>query len=729
MKFRISSFLNTVVLLTLFHVFSINAKANSSFVLNCPPNKYITCTDDLYNLSRFGNATYTVGYMTFSAGMPVVTYNLNSCHSGYITRTWNIEDPYWNWHTCTQTIYVSASPNNQLQITWPEDYEVEGCNPSIKPQDLPPPYNSPVWSGDECRMIGKSYTDMVFTVNNGCKKVMRTWKLIDWCSNNGWGSQWTHNQIIKIINEERPHFECLKEVTANAYNCKNARVNVVPLEVGTTSCGGNAIISNNSPYADNKGSDISGTYPIGTTKVVYTIQYGCGSRAFCTVNVIVKNASAPTPYCLHSITTTLMPVDTNSDGIIDDGMVDIWAKDLDRGSKSLCNYNPLRFSFSENPNDMFRTFTCAELGSNGVMMFVTDSKGGQAACMVNVVIQNNSANIPDCKRKEENNPNTTQPSSLTGKVSTPFGEALKNAEIKIDFSLPLETYVTKSDTVEITKKDSFINASGYLLYFFKKEKVITTKTDTIREFFSLSEKTDSSGFYRFKEVTKDKEKFSLKASYSEDNKKGIDSKDVELLTSYLLGEKEFNEPYQFLAADVDGNKIIDLADLNHLINFVTNAIPDLTDTPWFFMDATKTFNNPADIYNHNFSNILSLDSLKGFKDTVSVVAIKVGNITNESSIDQHIIVENRAENGFLPRADIYPNPSADAFELKLEGVKHFPVTLSLYDAKGELVMFKVISTNGVFNHFSYDIHHVSSGLYMYKIDSAEFAKTGKWLKL
>ncbi|MBK6565714.1 MAG: T9SS type A sorting domain-containing protein [Saprospiraceae bacterium] len=730
MKSRFSSFLNMVSVIVLLQLFSINTKANYSFVLNCPPNKYITCTDDLYNLSRFGNATYTLGYMTFSAGMPVVTYYLNSCHSGYITRTWSVEDPYWNWQTCTQTIYVSASPNNQLHINWPPDYEVEGCHPNIKPQDLPAPYNSPTWSGDECRMIGKSYTDMVFTVNNGCKKIMRTWKLIDWCDNNGWGTQWTHNQIIKIINEERPQFECVKEVTANAFNCKNARVNVPPLEVGPTSCGGSAVISNNSPYADNKGSDISGTYPIGTTKVVYTIQYGCGSRTFCSINVIVKNASAPTPYCLHGITTTLMPVDTNADGTIDDGMVDIWAKDLDRGSKSLCNYYPLRFSFSENPTDMFRTFTCAELGNNGVMMFVTDSKGGQSACMVNVVIQNNSANIPDCKRKEENIPDTNQLSSLTGRVVTPFGQVLQNAEITMDFDKPTETYITKSDTVEITKKDSFINASGYLLYFFKKEKVITTKTDTIREFFSLSEKTDSTGFYRFKDVQKDKDKFSLKAAYIEDRRKGIDSKDVELLTSYLLGEKDFTEPYQFLAADVDGNKKVDLADLNLLINFVTHTITDLTENQWFFTDASKTFSNPSDIFNHDFTNITSLDSLKGYKDTVSVMAIKVGNISNETSlVPQNTVVENRSSDNNLPVVNVYPNPSAGGFEVKLEGIKQFPVTMSLYDAKGELIMLKQFSSNGIHHQFSNEIQNIKAGLYMYKIDSHKFVTTGKWIKL
>ena len=137
-----------------------------------------------------------------------------------------------------------------------------------------------------------------------------------------------------------------------------------------------------------------------------------------------------------------------------------------------------------------------------------------------------------------------------------------------------------------------------------------------------------------------------------------------------MGEKDFTEPYQFLAADVDGNKKVDLADLNLLINFVTHTITDLTENQWFFTDASKTFSNPSDIFNHDFTNITSLDSLKGYKDTVSVMAIKVGNISNETSlVPQNTVVENRSSDNNLPVVNVYPNPSAGGFEVKLEGIK------------------------------------------------------------
>ncbi|HRG66526.1 MAG TPA: hypothetical protein PLV12_11995, partial [Saprospiraceae bacterium] len=79
-----------------------------TWALICPDDVTVDCDAELWDLSGYGNATYhnSTGY--HSAGTPVVTYYLNSCGSGYITRKWTIEDPYWNLQSCTQTITVGA---------------------------------------------------------------------------------------------------------------------------------------------------------------------------------------------------------------------------------------------------------------------------------------------------------------------------------------------------------------------------------------------------------------------------------------------------------------------------------------------------------------------------------------------------------------------------------------------------------------------------------------------
>ena len=125
---------------------SVSNGSNLSFSINCPPNVYVSCKDEIWNLSMYGNATYSVGYHTYSTGSPVVKYYLNSCNAGYITRTWTVEDPYWQWQSCTQTIYVSSGGQGGPVIEWPEDINLTGCNPETNPYKLPAPNNCPARS-------------------------------------------------------------------------------------------------------------------------------------------------------------------------------------------------------------------------------------------------------------------------------------------------------------------------------------------------------------------------------------------------------------------------------------------------------------------------------------------------------------------------------------------------------------------------------------------------------
>src|SRR5690606_24183736 len=134
---------------------------------------------------------------------------------------------------------------------------------------------------------------------------------------------------------------------------------------------------------------------------------------------------------------------------------------------------------------------------------------------------------------------------------------------------------TIHDTVEVLKKDSFYNASGYLIYFFKKEFQITSQSDTNKVFKQFSTLSNADGVFEFDSLPDEKKSFGLHVFYDEADRKNIDGKDVELLTKFLLGEKEFQNPYQFLAADIDDNGVIDIYDLNLLLNYVTAVTNEL----------------------------------------------------------------------------------------------------------------------------------------------------------
>ncbi|MFN8338077.1 MAG: hypothetical protein U0T36_03580 [Saprospiraceae bacterium] len=708
-----------VILLTLTSSF-VQAKAKSNawpFTLNCPANAYVSCTDELWNLSAYGNATYSIGPYTYTAGNPSVQYNLNSCNAGTITRTWMVEDQYWNWHTCTQTIYVSSTSNGGPVIDWPEDIELNGCNPNTNPYQLPEPNNYPTWQDSECSMLGKSYSDMLFTVNSQCKKIMRTWKVLDWCNyspTNGYGI-YTKVQVIYIINNAPPVFACPGDFTVNSFNCKDAEVIATPFNIDPSTCGGNFEITNNSPYARAKGKDISGKYPVGTHKVTYTIKYGCGKTKTCTTNVIVKNAAKPTPYCIAQLVTTLMPLDTDNDGKTDNGMVELWAKDLNKGSFSSCGFQPLKFSFSKDVNETSKTFTCDNIGSNMVQMWVTDSKGGQEYCLVEVIIQNNGANIPDCHPKPVAPVDPIY--SQKGNVLTLTDTPLKDATMTLQYKEPIIKYTSTYDTTETLELDSFINLSGYKLYRYITVLKITETKDSTVEYISKTVNTNADGKYLFDSLLVHDQKIEISGTYSDDKHKNIDNKDVELLTKFLLGDVTFTSYHQYLASDINEDGIVDINDQNILMEFVTGTRANLPGKfQWYLLDKKATYTKPEDVLKQALPLVVTLDSLAEINPVVDFIAIKKGNISIDPGSLQDAEVNSRNRVASNHVISVSPNPFVDEVTFSIHVESAAASVLTFYNATGQLVKSENLTLQKGHNSFKIKLAHHQTGIMYYSLN-------------
>jgi len=416
---KTSTLLSSIMMLLLMmvsitpsHAEDICVEDEMSFTLYCPANVTVSCDEEIWDLSIYGQATYYYGGQYHDAGTPSVSYNLNSCNVGYIVRTWAVEDYNWEIQTCSQVITVQGGANsfNESHINWPTEHiDLEGCYPSTHPSQLPPGWGYPTYDyagGNECgnNNIGHSYSDQTFIISPTCKKIVRKWQVIDWCQytpNSGYNGYtpglWTYYQFIKISQGEIPSLYCPDDVTINSTNCTDAYLNVADLHVNGDACGGNFTITNDSPYAYSNGANISGTYPVGWHYVKYTVNYGCGKKKTCTRKIKVTKNKPPTPYCYAALAVPLMGVDNDGDGVFDDGMVEIWAKDLDKGSTASCNGGMLQYSFSSDVTETNKTFTCDDVGDNQVQMWVTDSNGAQSYCVVTISVQNNGANIPDCE--------------------------------------------------------------------------------------------------------------------------------------------------------------------------------------------------------------------------------------------------------------------------------------------------------------------------------------------
>lgn len=98
------------------------------------------------------------------------------CSKGTITRTFQVRDCHGLTSTCTQRVVVAYKQH--YYVKFPDDVIITSCNGSGD-------YGAPKFFGEDCELLGVSYTDQLFTVvPDACYKIERTWTVINWCTYN-----------------------------------------------------------------------------------------------------------------------------------------------------------------------------------------------------------------------------------------------------------------------------------------------------------------------------------------------------------------------------------------------------------------------------------------------------------------------------------------------------------------------------------------------------------------
>ncbi|MCF8246331.1 MAG: T9SS type A sorting domain-containing protein [Saprospiraceae bacterium] len=354
---------------------TVHVTDNSQPAIICPANLTINCTQDPNDLSLTGTATASA-----ACGTPVVTHtdvtNLNMCNVGSVVRTWKATLGNGNVSTCVQTI--NLVDNTPANIVFPPDYAVSGCVSlnDLIPSNLPAPYNAPVTTSD-CELLATNFTDQVFTVSGpACFKIVRTWKVINWCTYVPGGNTgiWEKAQIIMVTDNQAPTFTCPSNmVVAVGANCKATIT--LPQVTNIQDCSQNVSVSITSSFGNGYGP-FPNVNP-GNYTANYVISDGCGNSGTCSISILVKDDKKPTPYCKNGLVIELMQT----------GMVTTWASDFDAGSSDNCG--PVILSFSPNVNNTSATFDCDDLGQQPIELWVTDASGNQDFCTTFLIVQDN----------------------------------------------------------------------------------------------------------------------------------------------------------------------------------------------------------------------------------------------------------------------------------------------------------------------------------------------------
>lgn len=404
----------------------VNVMDETPPLIVCPPNTTVSCGSDLTELAPFGTPD---GYdnCSYTLSATDTTYNIDNCGNGTIVRTFRVTDADGNFDDCSQVIQViTTSPFGISDITWPPDYDADGCSVTggLLPEDLPAPYGEPQINGSYCDLVGVNYTDQLFTIAPpACYKILRTWTIVDWCQyepNGGNGGIWQHTQIIKVFDSTDPVLTVPADITFESLqsNCGSAQV-ILPLATATD-CSPNLTFSNSH---NNGGANASGIYPFGTTIVTYTVTDGCGNSSHKTVSITVVDGKKPAIVCHFGLAANLMQT----------GMAMVNASFFVASSTDNCtDPGDLQLSFSANVNDTVRVFDCDHAGLLvPVTVWVTDEAGNADFCETFLQVQDN---MGAC------NP----AAAISGFIATEQGDMVEQVTVSLESDMPISPVTTGS---------------------------------------------------------------------------------------------------------------------------------------------------------------------------------------------------------------------------------------------------------------------------------------------
>lgn len=593
--------------------------------ITCPPNLTVDCGTpfdpedlaiDFGSADAADNCSFT---MTETSSI-----NLDQCGVGTIVRIFTATDPNGSVQ-CTQIItFVNNEPFVESDITWPSDVTINDC---VDPSTLHPDQTGyPAFTEDACDAVGFDWDDKTFTVVNGdnaCFKIIRTWEVLDWCQNNNGNYQtWTYQQTIKVINTDDPVFtgtyedlmectfdeECLDGFIALGAEAGDACTDelIWSYQIDAFNDGSFDIISD---VSIGESVDASGTYPIGNHRIVYIAEDGCGNQVSQTQLFSIVNCLTPTPFCLDGLAIELMPVDTDDDGEADFGMVDVLASDFDAGSFHQCGL-PVTVSFSAEPLDTSRTYTCDDLGENTVEIwahaFLPNGDILQDFCIASLDIQANNG-ICD---------------GATSSTVVVIEGDIEN---------------------EMSEKASDVNLS-----LIGSEFVTTTNTDGAYSFPAMP----IGGAYEL-----------IPNKPEDDHLNGITTLDIIVIQKHILGLEILDSPYKVIAADVNNDEKVSGADiigLRKLILGVYEQFPANDD--WRFVDKAYTFLNSENPLNEDFTETYEIQSLNADME-IDFVSIKVGDVNSTAKVNFD------SQNADTRSAEVFTMSANDkAFEVNEEVV-------------------------------------------------------------
>ncbi|GLR18446.1 T9SS type A sorting domain-containing protein [Portibacter lacus] len=318
-----------------------------------------------------------------------------------IYRNWLVVDESGNQNSCTDTINVIKEDINNIIFPLNRD-DIDlpslACDSNYPTFENGHPSTDPEAGGGlyltGCKSIDVAFED---TYLEGCGtsfKVLRHWKLFDWCT----GLNREEYQVIKVTDKEPPTFVCPAPLTVytSPYDCETGQI-IIPPPTMQDNCNETGFtvkvnITENDVFGHfvSENNVVNGL-PLGINTVDYYMFDACDNRDTCSTIITVQDDKAPFAIAdLHTVAS-----------IGSDGTARIYAENFDDGSFDNCGIKLMKVrkkvdSCGSEPGDYlfdglyyndYVDYCCAEVGlEHRVQFLVEDIHGNVNMVWVEVTL-------------------------------------------------------------------------------------------------------------------------------------------------------------------------------------------------------------------------------------------------------------------------------------------------------------------------------------------------------
>lgn len=244
--------------------------------------------------------TYTLSGATTGSSPSTGIHDVNSVIflAGNTTVSYYIEDTSGNSATCNFNVNVTdhTAPIVVCQDDVVAVNDSGSCTANVNMFD----FNVFPTAYDSCSGLSTVPTG----VPAGSNFPVGTTTVI-WVVTDAAGNFTTCPQDITVTDEEDPTITCPSNISANTDAGQCTATITIPLVIANDNCSVSSVTND----FNGGGADASGTYPIGTTTVTFTVTDPTNKTATCSMDVVVTNNQSPTITLLGSNPLTLEACD------------------------------------------------------------------------------------------------------------------------------------------------------------------------------------------------------------------------------------------------------------------------------------------------------------------------------------------------------------------------------------------------------------------------------------